>query len=287
MKFIFILPLTLLSVSICSADSDVEANIPTTTHTRQLTTTQCLEIEPYNKQVSDKEISRVFGSPLQEEVNGPIGMLNCRGGRQCPKIELVSFVPDLPWVGGGVDQRISKGNGRWLLPVTNGSRTCNPDEIVTGVQCKGQDCSRIQIKCSPLNSDLYQRDFSTTFSNGSTSTSFNKNTKCGKNRFMVGVECSGYGCSEIRLVCAGIEFKHKKTNEKCESGVPRNDVPAPTPTSTCQDKTFNDGQPWHDNSNYDCFYYKRWDQCDSYGDMYRNIYTANEACCACGGGNRS
>ena len=45
MKFIFILPLTLLSASICSADSDVETNIPTLTHsTRQLTTTQCLEV---------------------------------------------------------------------------------------------------------------------------------------------------------------------------------------------------------------------------------------------------
>ena len=246
------------------------------------------QIEPYNKQVSDKEISRVFGSPLQEEVNGPIGILSCKGGRNCPKIQLVSFVPDLPWVG-GADQRISKGGGRWLLPVTNGSRTCNADEIVTGVQCKGQNCASIQIKCSPLNSNLYQRSFSTTFSNGSAS-SFNKSTKCGKNRFMVGVECSGFDCSQIRLVCAGIEFKHKKTNEKCENGQPlEGNGPAPiTPTPTaCQDRTLADGQPWRDAHFYPCVYYKRWNQCDAYGNMYRNIFTANEACCACGGGIRS
>ena len=229
------------------------------------------------------ETSRVFGSPLQEEVNGPIATLFCKGGSNCPKIKLQSFVPDLPWVEG--DQRISTSNGRWLSPISTGSRTCNADEIVTGVQCKGQNCSRIQIKCSPLNSKLYERDFSTTFSNESTS-NFSKRSRCGKNSFMVGLECSGYGCSDIRLVCAGIDFKHKKTNEHCDDGEPINDYEPPT-TTTCKDKTLGNGEPWYDSSGYGCFYYKRWNQCAAYGHMYENVYTANQACCACGGGDRS
>jgi hypothetical protein len=30
-----------------------------------------------------------------------------------------------------------------------------------------------------------------------------------------------------------------------------------------------------------------WEWCSNYGDDFMNIYTANEACCECGGGDRS
>lgn len=241
------------------------------------------QIEKYDKQVSDLETSRVFTSPLAEEVNGPIPALFCKGGRDCPKIKLQSFVPNLPGVED--DQRITTSNGSWLSPISYGSVACNTDEIVTGVECKGQNCRQIRIKCSPLNSKLYRRDFSTSLSDESTS-SFNKRTRCGKNKYMVGMECTGKGCSEIRLVCAAIEVKLKVSGPNCEE---EKEIGPPTPTdeppTTCTDKTMSDGQPWFDASNYGCFYYSRYNQCGSYGDSYRNMYTANEACCACGGGD--
>ena len=234
------------------------------------------QIAPYNKQVSDWETSRVFGSPLSEEVNGPIAALFCKGGRDCPKIMLQSFAPDLPGV--AADQRITTSNGRWLPGLSYGSKACNADEIVTGLQCKGSNCSRIQMKCSPLNSKLYQRSFGTTLSRESTS-GFKRRTRCGKNKYMVGMECSGYGCSEIQLVCAAVEVKFPKSGPSCE-GIPE-------PPTTCTDKRMDDGFPWSDSSDYDCNYYSQYqNQCASYGHMYRNVYTANEACCACGGGDR-
>jgi len=77
------------------------------------------------------------------------------------------------------------------------------------------------------------------------------------------------------------------------------DEPAATPTeapshapteepSTCEDKTLEDGEEWHDSSGneYDCSWYSNGDNCQLYGDQYENAnYTANEACCACGGGS--
>ena len=47
---------------------------------------------------------------------------------------------------------------------------------------------------------------------------------------------------------------------------------------------------WHDpdGSNYDCAWYAALNRCSLYGDSYPNFgKTANEACCACGGGSQS
>ena len=67
-------------------------------------------------------------------------------------------------------------------------------------------------------------------------------------------------------------------------------TPSPTqsPTYGCEDKTEDDGTEWHDSDGvqYDCEWYGDYNGCDAYGEGYADDnYTANQACCTCGGGN--
>ena len=238
-------------------------------------------MEPYNKQVSDKESTSFFGTPGFREVNGPIAALFCKAGKDCPKLKLQSFSPNLPWIED--DQTVANsGNGRWKKSFNFGLSTCNRNEIVTGVKCQGQNCASVRLKCSPLNSKLYQRD---SFSKPASewTSQFKRRTRCGKNSYMVGMECKGRnGCSQIRLYCSKIEYKDKKL-----VGGGCGNVDLTPPPITCKDKTLNNGLPWSDSDGKRCYDYSTWDWCSTYGDDYRNTYTANEACCECDGGDRS
>merc|ERR1711862_564027 len=57
----------------------------------------------------------------------------------------------------------------------------------------------------------------------------------------------------------------------------------PTKTPDCWDNPLG----WYDaeGEEYSCAWYAEDDRCEQYGDGYENDgYTANEACCVCGGG---
>ena len=239
-------------------------------------------MELYDKQVSDKESTSFFGSSGLREVNGPIATISCKAGTDCSKLKLQSYSPDLPWIED--DQTVARsGNGRWKPPLSSGKRTCNKNEIVTGVRCKGKNCGSVSLKCSPLNSKLYQRDGFSKPSNKWTSSS-NRKTTCGKGSYMVGMECRGNGCSRFRLQCAKIEYKNRKSTD-CNGGSPYNEPETP---KTCKDRIMSNGQPWSDIDGKKCYDYSSWDSwCSDHGDGFRKVYTANEACCECGGGDRS
>ena len=56
----------------------------------------------------------------------------------------------------------------------------------------------------------------------------------------------------------------------------------------CTDLTFANGTTWHDSLQYSCSWYSRSpDYCATYGRGNRSVFTANEACCVCGGGERT
>merc|ERR1712038_2012930 len=58
---------------------------------------------------------------------------------------------------------------------------------------------------------------------------------------------------------------------------------SPTPAPPCDD----DPEGWYDSDGpqYDCEWYGQGSNCQAYGHLYENFgKTANEACCACGGG---
>jgi len=237
----------------------------------------CVELELYDKQVSDKEITRPFGPYGYEEVNGPIPALFCQGGKNCSKLKLQAFLPDLPIEG---DQTVTK-SGAWTSFFSKGKKTCENDEIVTGVECKDKNCGSVRLKCSPLNSKVYKRSNSSKPSTESASSSSIR-SRCAKGTYMVGMECKGRYCSEIRLECAKIEYKNRK--EDCTGGLTS---PTPAPTPICKNKTMSNGQPWSDRDHHQCYDYSKLKWCSKYGGIndYRNIYVASEACCECGGGD--
>jgi len=246
-----------------------------------------IELELYDKQVSDIETTSFFGPSGRRDVNGPIAALFCKGGKHCPKLKLQAYTPDLP-IGEG-DQTVTTNSGwRWTPYLSLGKVTCGNGEIVTGVECKGQNCGSVRLKCSPLNSEVYQRSISSKPSTSwTTNSSTGRRSRCAKGSYMVGMECRGHACSEIRLDCAKIEYKDKKLD--CTGGGNGGTVDPPAPT--CKDKTLSNGQPWSDGDGNDCNRYSKWSWCSKYGNLYTNVgygevYTANEACCECGGGDR-
>eukprot|EP01061_Rhynchopus_euleeides_P003156 TRINITY_DN12424_c0_g1_i4.p1 TRINITY_DN12424_c0_g1~~TRINITY_DN12424_c0_g1_i4.p1 ORF type:complete len:434 (+),score=60.97 TRINITY_DN12424_c0_g1_i4:84-1385(+) len=54
----------------------------------------------------------------------------------------------------------------------------------------------------------------------------------------------------------------------------------------CQDLTLPSGSAWYDvdGPRYNCGWYAEGPRCSAYGYDFRNVYTANESCCVCGGG---
>jgi outer membrane biosynthesis protein TonB len=67
---------------------------------------------------------------------------------------------------------------------------------------------------------------------------------------------------------------HSPTDEPTEAPTGEaTEAPSAAPTkepSTCQDKTLEDGEEWHDSSGneYDCYWYSNGDNCQVYGDAY-------------------
>jgi len=89
------------------------------------------------------------------------------------------------------------------------------------------------------------------------------------------------------LIVPKLNTRTKKLD--CTGGGNGGTVDPPAPT--CKDKTLSNGQPWSDGDGNDCNHYSKWSWCSKYGNLYTNVgygevYTANEACCECGGGDR-
>ena len=99
-----------------------------------------------------------------------------------------------------------------------------------------------------------------------------------------------YTASEACCVCGG----GKRTHTEGATDDTLSPL-APTPVPTCTDLTWTDhrrGGAWY-NSDYvakTCSWFAdrpSHARCRNFGDDDRNIYTANEACCVCGGGKRT
>ena len=150
---------------------------------------------------------------------------------------------------------------------------------MTSVQCKRRDCGTLRLRCESVNTELYKLDKDDTLVTSTTS----RTAKCPKSYYMVGMKCEsnfGGSCSSFRLECTKILFR---TIAKCGGLTGDGPTPAPTSSRLCRDLTLRSG-PWQDVDRNDCNDYATRGWCQKYGGGYRNVYTANEACCACGGG---
>jgi len=100
--------------------------------------------------------------------------------------------------------------------------------------------------------------------------------------------CQWYG-EQDRCAKFGNEFPNDgfTANEACcVCGGGSND-PAPAPSPTGGGGCIDSPLGWHDSDGdkYDCEWYGEQDRCEKFGDEFPNDgFTANEACCTCGGG---
>lgn len=119
----------------------------------------------------------------------------------------------------------------------------------------------------------------------------------------VGVVSFGEGCafpgkSGVYARVSGVEswLKSEICNrssdpkpEYCNGFEPTPLPPSPTSAPTCDPTNCQDNPlGWHDadGSQYNCVWYAQGTNCETYGDGFENDgKTANEACCACGGGD--
>jgi len=119
----------------------------------------------------------------------------------------------------------------------------------------------------------------------------------------VGVVSFGQGCalpgkSGVYARVSGVEgwLKTEICNrssdpkpEYCNGFEPTPLPPSPTSAPTCDPASCQDNPlGWHDadGPQYNCAWYAQGTNCESYGDGFENDgKTANEACCACGGGD--
>ena len=84
------------------------------------------------------------------------------------------------------------------------------------------------------------------------------------------------------IVCTNAEFGDPApgTTKACEC----------IAVDTCTDLTFSDSAAWHDSrgSAFTCAWYSgNSSRCPTDGREHREVFTANEACCVCGGGKRT
>ena len=89
----------------------------------------------------------------------------------------------------------------------------------------------------------------------------------------IGIGIARYNAGRFRGNLVITQVFGNSNSEGCSGGRP------------CSDNPSN----WYDSdgSFYNCGWYARGNNCQTYGDGYRNFgKTANEACCACGGGNK-
>lgn len=246
---------------------------------------QCTELKQYDREVSYSEKTIFFGEANTLFVNGPIAAIFCKKRNRspyCSRISLQSYTPNIPDAA-KPDQRFTIGGGQWLPPLYSGSRSCARNKIVTAVECRGRDCAAISLQCSSLNSDMYAMGRTGVNAERRT-TAYSRKTKCPTGTYMVGLDCEGDDgqCSHIQLKCAEVKYKSKDpTCSDNGGGNPGN------PGNNCTDWMLPSGLPWKDTSSLNCDHYERWGQCSRYGNRFRNYYTANEACCACGGGSRN
>jgi len=103
-----------------------------------------------------------------------------------------------------------------------------------------------------------------------------------------GYEYGGYRADEACCTCGGGSTGTDTPTESPTDAL--TDAPTQEPTSDCTDYTLSDGSAWRDSAgqDYTCDYYEEQgdDHCKDYGDKYEyGGYTANEACCTCGGGS--
>jgi hypothetical protein len=147
----------------------------------------------------------------------------------------------------------------------------------------------------PAGTNGFEDDYYISFNGAS---GINSGTKEGANKVLVHKRSSGTGraysyldrqiSSGFSYTDAALEITVSTISGSTYAQVTiGNAAPSPTPPVTCQDSPLG----WYDSDgpDYNCGWYSLGDNCAKHGDSYsgQGGKTANEACCACGGGTTS
>lgn len=85
--------------------------------------------------------------------------------------------------------------------------TCGPDQVGYGGQCRGKYCDDFLWKCSGVTDPLGRKYKVTGLSDFTRKTSDGRPPAiCNRNRVMVGVDCDGRYCDDMKIQCASLEF---------------------------------------------------------------------------------
>lgn len=207
-------------------------------------------------------------------LKGPIAGIKCDGSF-CESLKLRSY---RHMKRGG--DNIFVGAPKWTswFSSTDWKATrCPENMLVSRMQCKGRSCDKMRLQCKKMKPGYRINQSST--ANTKWISEQNGISSCEEGRFVQGMKCRGKYCSEVRLLCAEVEY------EQIIIGDFRDEKP-----DVCIDMELNENSEWQDSDEKNCDWYSNDNHCDTYGNdpIYENFgLTANEVCCACGGGSLS
>lgn len=85
------------------------------------------------------------------------------------------------------------------------------------------------------------------------------------------------------------QWLHNNLKDKCPDTCLKDECLPPVFTTCTNKSPPGDGSFWHDRGGeqYDCLWYSLGDNCRIFGNDFANFgWTANQACCICGGGDK-
>ena len=151
---------------------------------------------------------------------------------------------------------------------------CPGNTLVSRIQCKGRSCDKMRLQCKKMKPGY--RINKSKMVNTDWISEQNGISVCKEGHFAQGMKCRGKYCSEVRLLCAQVEYEQIIIGDFHDEE-----------TDICMDMKLREEGEWQDSDGKNCDWYSNdINHCDEYGSSYENFgFVANKACCACGGGS--
>jgi len=87
----------------------------------------------------------------------------------------------------------------WTVSEEDPPATCNIGDAISAATCYGSYCDNTKLSCDETNYPVYDRSWSTNFSEEGTNYRF-----CGAQQIMTGISCSGRYCDNVSIECSTI-----------------------------------------------------------------------------------
>lgn len=167
------------------------------------------------------------------------------------------------------------------------SAICPKNEIVASIECLG-NCKKFRLRCKRVKNVYRVNDVikNGPLISGSADATEpgQQHGRCNKGFYVKGINCFTNGltdCDVVQPLCAKVEYQKS-------GGVinPPSPPKAPFKKKDCTDTQPSRSRDWTDRNGFTCEDYEEKKLCSSYGNQFADSLgrTANQSCCACGGG---